>query len=199
MSPFDSTWPAVQSTPFEAAYCVTSRRNDSLGARGRWQIFAALCALSFGLATGVRGFRCMDDTAVFNAGNARAFFGFPVDRPACVRLGAAQRAGDRVILEREYAGVLTRHEFNRCWTRLELARDKFGRAPHLAVCSAGCEHSFRRRSVGGGTRKNSQRLAPCSGRALADHRRFRGKHEAHESGSAGRASGNATREGACSR
>jgi hypothetical protein len=43
-------WPAVQSIPVEIAYCVTSRRNDSLGSRGRWRIFAALCTASAGLA-----------------------------------------------------------------------------------------------------------------------------------------------------
>jgi hypothetical protein len=49
-------WPAVRSIPFEAAYCVTSRRNDSLGSRRRWQIFAALCAVSFGLAVAFAAF-----------------------------------------------------------------------------------------------------------------------------------------------
>ncbi len=43
-------WPTVQSIPVEVAYCVASRRNDSLGSRGRWRIFAALCTVSVGLA-----------------------------------------------------------------------------------------------------------------------------------------------------
>ena len=42
--------PTVQSIPVEVACCVTSRRNHSLGSRGRWRIFAALCTVSVGLA-----------------------------------------------------------------------------------------------------------------------------------------------------
>ena len=33
-------------------FCVVSRRNDSLGSRWRWRVYASLCIVSFGLALG---------------------------------------------------------------------------------------------------------------------------------------------------
>ena len=71
--------------------------------------------------------------------------------------------GDRVILERESAGALTRHEFNRCWTRLESERSLSGGAPRLALCSAG-----KRVAIGGDlTPSQRERLARDLRRALA--------------------------------
>ena len=35
---------------------MVSRRNDSLGPRARWTLFASLCAVSFGLALGFAAF-----------------------------------------------------------------------------------------------------------------------------------------------
>ena len=45
--------------------------------------------------------------------------------------------GDRVVVERKRGGVVSRHEFNRCWTRLETDRGHSGRLRRLALCSAG--------------------------------------------------------------
>jgi uncharacterized membrane protein len=135
--PFDSTWPAVQSIPVEAAYCVTSRRNDSLGSRGRWQIFAALCTASFGLALAFAAFGAwmVLPYSVLEMGVLFLAFRW-IGRHAAdwERLSVS---GDRVIIERERAGILTRHEFNRCWTRLEADRGESGRMARLALCSAG--------------------------------------------------------------
>jgi uncharacterized membrane protein len=142
VSPFDSTWPAVQSTPFETVYCVTSRRNDSLGARGRWRIFAALCTLSLGLAIVFALFGAWMVLPYSMLEMLVLFLAFRwIGRHASdwERLSVQ---GDRVIVEREYAGVRTRHEFNRCWTRLETNRDPFGRVPRLALCSAGASIPF---------------------------------------------------------
>jgi uncharacterized membrane protein len=140
--PFDSTWRAVQSTPFETVYCVTSRRNDSLGARGRWQIFAALCTLSLGLATVFAVFGAWMVLPYSMLEMLVLFLAFRwIGRHASDWERLSVR-GDRVIVEREYAGVRTRHEFNRCWTRLETDRDPFGGAPRLAVCSAGASIPF---------------------------------------------------------
>jgi uncharacterized membrane protein len=36
----------------EPEFCVVSRRNDSLGSRWRWRVYASLCILSLGLALG---------------------------------------------------------------------------------------------------------------------------------------------------
>jgi uncharacterized membrane protein len=127
----------VQSIPFESAYCVMSRRNDSLGARGRWRIFAALCTLSFGVAMGFAAFGAWLVLPYSALEMGVLFLAFSwIGRHAAdwERLSVQ---GDRVIVERECAGALTRHEFNRCWTRLESDPGEFGRAPRLALCSAG--------------------------------------------------------------
>ena len=38
------------SLPVRSEFCVVSRRNDSLGSRARWALFAGLCAVSMGMA-----------------------------------------------------------------------------------------------------------------------------------------------------
>jgi uncharacterized membrane protein len=132
----------VQSIPVEPAYYVTSRRNDSLGSRGRWQIFAALCTVSFGLALAFAAFGAwlVLPYSVLEMGVLFLAFRW-IGRHAAdwERLSVN---GDRVIVEREHAGILTRHEFNRCWTRLESDRGEFGRLPRLALCSAGERVTF---------------------------------------------------------
>src|SRR2546422_10699092 len=40
----------------EPEFCVVSRRNDSLGSRWRWRVYASLCVVSFGLALGFAAF-----------------------------------------------------------------------------------------------------------------------------------------------
>jgi len=132
----------VQSIPFESAYCVVSRRNDSLGSRGRWRIFAALCTLSFGLAIAFAAFGAWLVLPYSALEMGVLFLAFSwIGRHAAdwERLSVQ---GDRVIVEREQAGVLTRHEFNRYWTRLESDIGEFGRVPRLALCSAGERVSF---------------------------------------------------------
>jgi uncharacterized membrane protein len=136
-APFGSTWHAVQSIPFEATYCVTSRRNDSLGSRGRWQIFGALCTVSFGLGLAFAAFGAWLVLPYSVLEMAVLYLAFRwIGRHAADWERVSIHA-DRVIVERERAGVLTRHEFNRCWTRLESDRGEFGRVPRLALCSAG--------------------------------------------------------------
>jgi len=38
------------SLPVRSEFCAVSRRNDSLGSRARWTLFAGLCAVSMGMA-----------------------------------------------------------------------------------------------------------------------------------------------------
>lgn len=127
----------MQSIPFEATYRVTSRRNDSLGSRGRWLIFAALCVVSFGLALVFAMFGAWLVLPYSALEMMVLFLAFRwIERHA----GDWERVtvhGDCVIVERERAGVLSRREFNRCWTRLEADRSKFGDVSRLALCSAG--------------------------------------------------------------
>ena len=153
----------MQSIPLQAEYCFTSRRNDSLGSRGRWRIFATLCAVSLGLAL------------VFAAVGAWPILPYSVLEMAVLftafwyvgrHAGDWERLrvdGDRVIVERECAGILTRHEFNRVWTRLESERSVSGRALRLALCSAG-----KRVTIGDElTPPQRERLARDLRRALA--------------------------------
>jgi uncharacterized membrane protein len=121
----------------QAEFCVVSRRNDSLGPRARWTLFASLCAVSFGLALGFAAFG--------------AWMVLPYSATEMALLYAAWRwferhtgdwervtvTGDRVIMERQSGGVRTRREFNRCWTRLEVDDGAPARASRLALRSEG--------------------------------------------------------------
>jgi uncharacterized membrane protein len=153
----------VQSIPLQAEYCVTSRRNDSLGSRARWRVFAALCAGSLGLAVvfaAVGAWPVLPYSALEMAVLFAAFWSIGRHADDWERLRVD---GDRVIVEHECAGVLSRHEFNRCWTRLEYERSAYGRAPRLALCSGG-----RRVTIGGDLAlQQRERLAYELRRALA--------------------------------
>ena len=115
-------------------YSVIARRNDSLGSRGRWLIFAALCAVSLGLALAFAAFGAwlvlpysvLEMVVLF-----LAFWFFERHAGDWERLSIE---GDRVIVERQRGGVGSRQEFNRFWTRLEWEPGHFGRSPQLTVC-----------------------------------------------------------------
>jgi len=115
-------------------YCVIARRNDSLGSRRRWLIFTALCAVSLALAAAFAAFGAWLVLPYSVLEMGVLFLAFRLfERHAgdwerlCVQ-------GDRVIVERERAGVATAQEFNRFWTRVEWEQGGFGRPPRLAVC-----------------------------------------------------------------
>lgn len=140
--PFDPTWPAVHAIPVDTPYCVTSRRNDSLGTRGRWQIFAALCTVSLGLALAFAAFGAWLVLPYSALEMGVLFLAFSwVGRHAAdwERLCVDEQ---RVIVERERGGIRTHYEFNRCWTRLESEGGAFGSPPRLTVCSAGERVAF---------------------------------------------------------
>ena len=130
-------WRAVQSIPVETHYCVSSHRHDSLGARGRRRIFAALCTFSLGLALTFAAFGAWLVLPYSVLEMVVLFLAFSwIGRHA----GDWERLrvdGDEVVVERERGGVVSRHEFNRCWTRLEVDRGHSGRLRRLALCSAG--------------------------------------------------------------
>ena len=135
--PFDSNWPAVHSIPVDIAYCITSRRNDSLGRRGRWQIFATLCVVSMGLALAFAAFGAWLVLPYSVLEMGLLFLAFAWMNRHAADWERVSVDEDRVIVERECAGVLSRHEFNRCWTRVESDVGAFGNLSHLALCSAG--------------------------------------------------------------
>lgn len=121
----------------ESEFCVVSRRNDSLGSRWRWRLFASLCVVSFGLALGfaalgawlVLPYSVLEMTVLY-----LAFLW--IDRHAS-DWERVSVCGDRVVVERECAGEQSRREFNRYWTRIDVENKGFNRAPRLTLRFAG--------------------------------------------------------------
>ena len=110
----------IPSLPTEPEFCVVSRRNDSLGARGRRGLFASLCVVSFGLAlafAAVGAWLVLPYSALEMAVVYLAFRWFDRHATDWERVSVC---GDRVIVERQRAGMYTRREFNRFWARVEL-------------------------------------------------------------------------------
>jgi uncharacterized membrane protein len=110
----------IPSLPTEPEFCVVSRRNDSLGARGRRRLFVSLCVVSFGLAAAfaaLGAWLVLPYSALEMAVVYLAFRWFDRHATDWERVSVC---GDRVILERERAGIYTRREFNRFWARVEL-------------------------------------------------------------------------------
>ena len=118
-------------------YCVTSRRNDSLGSKGRWRIFAALCGVSFGLALTFAAFGAWPVLPYSGLEMGVLFWAFRWLERHAADWEKVSVSGDRVIVERQRAGVLTRREFNRCWTQLEAEPTGAARPTRLALRYAG--------------------------------------------------------------
>src|SRR5215467_87097 len=121
----------------ESEFCVVSRRNDSLGSRWRWRLFASLCVVSFGLALGfaalgawlVLPYSVLEMTVLYLAFLC-------IDRHAS-DWERVSVCGDRVVVERERAGVQSRCEFNRYWAHIDVENQGFNRAPRLKLRFAG--------------------------------------------------------------
>jgi len=125
----------VHSISIQATYCVTTRRNDSLGPRGRLRVFAALAAVSLGLGlafAALGAWLILPYSAIEIAALFAAFYWIArhADDAEHVSIDA-----DRVVVERTCAGVTTRTELNRHWTRLEGGPDTGSRS--LALCASG--------------------------------------------------------------
>ena len=134
---FWATFLVIPPLSIEPDFCVLSRRNDSLGTRGRWQLFTALCVMSLGLALGFAAFGAwlvLPYSALEMVVLYLAFLWIERHSSDWERVSVC---GDRVIVERQRAGVLTRREFNRYWTRVEVADEGFGQAPRLSLRFAG--------------------------------------------------------------
>ena len=128
---------AIPPLSAESEYCVVSRRNDSLGSRSRWRLFVSLCLVSFGLALVfaalgawlVLPYSALEMTVLY-----LAFLW--IDRHAS-DWERVSVCGDRVVVERERAGVQTRSEFNRYWTRVAVEDQGLNHAPRLTLRFAG--------------------------------------------------------------
>jgi len=124
-------------------YCVVSRRHQSLAARERWVVFAALATVSLTLAAG------------FAAAGAWLVLPYSVLEVAALAwafwyTGRCARdwerltvSGDRVIVERRRGGTQARREWNRYWVQVELAeRDGLRPEARLALRFAGESWEF---------------------------------------------------------
>ena len=124
------------SLAVRSEFCAVSRRNDSLGSRARWTLFAGLCAVSMGMAVAVAAFA--------------AFAAWPVLPYSVIEMSVLCWAfsrierhandwervtvrGDRIVVERIRGGVRTQREFNRFWTRLEVEADARDRVARLVL------------------------------------------------------------------
>ena len=133
----------IPSLPIEPEFSVVSRRNDSLGSRWRWRLFASLCVISLGLALGfaaLGAWLVLPYSALEMAVLYLAFRWFERHAKDWERVSVC---GDRVILERDRAGVYTRREFNRFWARVELEESGArNRVPRLTLRFAAQRESF---------------------------------------------------------
>jgi uncharacterized membrane protein len=121
----------------EPEFCVVSRRNDSLGSRWRWRVFASFCVLSFALALGFAAFGAWMVLPYSALEMAVLYLAFRWFERRAADWERVSVCGDQVIVERECAGVRSRHEFNRYWVRVELEESASSRPPRLALRYAG--------------------------------------------------------------
>ncbi|MEO6564505.1 MAG: DUF2244 domain-containing protein [Casimicrobiaceae bacterium] len=128
--------------PSAVDYCVVARAPDSLPRRQRWSLFAVMAAVSFALAV------------AFAAAGAWPVLPYSVLEIALLgvaflvverRSGDWERltvAGDAVVIERQRGSRRDRHEFNRCWMRVEFEPGGFGKAARITLRSAGVAVDF---------------------------------------------------------
>ena len=114
-------------------FCAISRRNDSLGSRARWTVFAGLCAVSMGMALTLTAFGAwpvLPYSALEMGLLWGAFSWFERHANDWERVTVS---GDRIVVERIRGGTRTRREFNTFWTRLDVEADAHKRVTHLVL------------------------------------------------------------------
>jgi uncharacterized membrane protein len=133
----------IPSLPTEPEFSVVSRRNDSLGSRWRWRLFASLCVVSFVMAlvfAALGAWLVLPYSALEMAVVYLAFRWFERHAADWERVSVC---GERVIIERGRAGIYTRREFNRFWARVELETPGgVHRPPRLTLRFAGEREPF---------------------------------------------------------
>jgi uncharacterized membrane protein len=121
------------SLPVGSEFCAVSRRNDSLGSRARWTLFAALCAVSLGMALTFAAFGAWPvlPYSIVEMGLLCWAFRW-IER----RAGEWERVtvhGDRIVIESHRGGARTQRELNRFWTRLEVEADARSQVARLVL------------------------------------------------------------------
>jgi uncharacterized membrane protein len=126
----------------EPEFCVVSRRNDLLGPRWRWRVYASLCIVSLGLALGLAAFGAWMVLPYSALEIAVLYLAFRWIERRATDWERVSVCGDLVIVERERAGARMRQEFNRYWARVEVEDGGFNRPPRLRLRFAGQEVPF---------------------------------------------------------
>lgn len=130
------------SSCVEPELCVVARRNDSLGARGRWTAFWLVAAgnVTLGLAFVVAGAWPVLPWSLAEIGVLGVAF-------VCLERRSREWErltvqGDRVIVERARGGRIDRREWSRCWLRVETMPGRDGRPVRMLLRGAGEECEF---------------------------------------------------------
>src|SRR6202140_2478171 len=121
------------SLAVRSEFCAVSRRNDSLGTRARWTLFAGLCAVSVGMAVAFAAFGAWPvlPYSVIEMGVLCWAFRW-IERHANDWERVTVR-GDQIVVERIRGGARTQREFNRFWTRLDVESDAGNRVARLVL------------------------------------------------------------------
>ena len=121
------------SLPVRSDFCAVSLRNDSMGSRARWALFAGLCAVSLAMALTFTAFGAWPvlPYSVIEMGVLCWAFGW-VERHAH-DWERVTVSGDRIVVERARGGIRTRREFNRFWARLDVEADPRSRGVRLVL------------------------------------------------------------------
>ncbi len=128
--------------PSAVDYCVVARAPDSLPRRQRWSLFAVMAGVSLVLATAfaVAGAWPVLPYSVLEI--ALLGVAFVVVERRCDDWERLTVAGDAVVIERQRGRRRERHEFNRCWMRVEFEPGGFGKAARITLHSAGVAVDF---------------------------------------------------------
>jgi uncharacterized membrane protein len=133
---------ALSSSSVEPELCVVARRNDSLGARGRWTAFCLVAgaSLTLGVAFVVAGaWPVLPWSLVEVAVLAAAFVCLERRSHDWERLTVQ---GDRVIVERMRGGRLVRREWSRYWLHVATEPAREGGPPRVLLRSGRDECEF---------------------------------------------------------
>lgn len=123
-------------------FCVVSRRNDLLGSRWRGWLFVSLCFVSCGLGLGFAALGAWMVVPYSALEMAVLYLAFRWIERHATDWERINVCGDRVIVERERAGMRMRREFNRYWARGEVEQGAIDHPPRLKLWFAGQGMAF---------------------------------------------------------
>jgi uncharacterized membrane protein len=125
----------LPSSSVEPELCVVVRRNDSLGARGRWTAFCLVggASLALGVAFVAAGAWPVLPWSLAEVTLLGAAFAWLERRSHDWERLTVQ--GDSVVVERMRSGTLVRREWKRYWLRVDAEPAQGDRPAHLLLRS----------------------------------------------------------------